>query len=471
MPNQYEYSKTFFDRWYRPEHTTVIVAGDVKPGEVDRRSSRSTGAPGRRAATTVDVPQEPPAKGPVYAHVPWPRRHAAVGHRRVPRPGLLRDERRMLPALDALFDLRSARPRTSTRSLVEDEQKVDQLGRASCRQRRTPYARRRLRPPQEDRGRVYVRDEILRAFARPRVAPRARAAPRRREVDNARYALAARRSTTPSRSPASSRASCASAARTRRSTTSTAPTTRSRRPTSRPPRRTYLADAGLVADDALEGSAARGDRRSPRSRRFPSRSPCRSARPPRRPRSRRRDRRRRGLRAARPALEAAAARRQAPLRRGLRARPGGQGGPRRAHGRDDRRRRLAGDDDRRDQEGALPDGGELRRAGGQGDDDLHRRRPPRQLGALRRDRAARSSSSPASARRTSGALKDAAEERARRGPPHQQRGGARQGAPADAHLPGHALRAPGARHGRRDRGDHARRREGLRAARPTRAAH
>jgi zinc protease len=31
MPNQYEYSKVFFDRWYRPEKTTIIVAGDVDP--------------------------------------------------------------------------------------------------------------------------------------------------------------------------------------------------------------------------------------------------------------------------------------------------------------------------------------------------------------------------------------------------------------------------------------------------------
>src|SRR4051812_22025922 len=29
MPNQYAYSKTFFDRWYRPENCTIVVAGDV----------------------------------------------------------------------------------------------------------------------------------------------------------------------------------------------------------------------------------------------------------------------------------------------------------------------------------------------------------------------------------------------------------------------------------------------------------
>ena len=34
MPNQYAYSKVFFDRWYRPENCTVIVAGDVKHEEL-----------------------------------------------------------------------------------------------------------------------------------------------------------------------------------------------------------------------------------------------------------------------------------------------------------------------------------------------------------------------------------------------------------------------------------------------------
>src|SRR5207253_9927216 len=34
MPNQYAYSKVFFNRWYRPEYTTIIVAGDVTPEKV-----------------------------------------------------------------------------------------------------------------------------------------------------------------------------------------------------------------------------------------------------------------------------------------------------------------------------------------------------------------------------------------------------------------------------------------------------
>ena len=34
MPNQYKYSLTFFDRYYRPEYCTIIVVGDVTPEQV-----------------------------------------------------------------------------------------------------------------------------------------------------------------------------------------------------------------------------------------------------------------------------------------------------------------------------------------------------------------------------------------------------------------------------------------------------
>ena len=31
MPEQFEYSRTFFDRWYRPEYTSLVIVGDVDP--------------------------------------------------------------------------------------------------------------------------------------------------------------------------------------------------------------------------------------------------------------------------------------------------------------------------------------------------------------------------------------------------------------------------------------------------------
>jgi zinc protease len=70
MPNQFDYSKTFFDRWYRPEYTTVIVAGDVDPERTIALVEKywADWKPGRYK---VDIPREPEPKAAVYAHVPW----------------------------------------------------------------------------------------------------------------------------------------------------------------------------------------------------------------------------------------------------------------------------------------------------------------------------------------------------------------------------------------------------------------
>ena len=70
MPNQYAYSKIFFDRWYRPENCTIIAAGDVKheslvalvkqdyggwkPGKAPRGDPRRA-APERAQDRTADL--------------------------------------------------------------------------------------------------------------------------------------------------------------------------------------------------------------------------------------------------------------------------------------------------------------------------------------------------------------------------------------------------------------------------------
>jgi len=70
MPNQLDYSKQFFDRWYRPEYTTVIIVGDVEPERTLELVDKHWGdwKPGSWKA---DIPVEPAADGPKYAHVPW----------------------------------------------------------------------------------------------------------------------------------------------------------------------------------------------------------------------------------------------------------------------------------------------------------------------------------------------------------------------------------------------------------------
>jgi zinc protease len=70
MPNQYEYSRKFFSRYYRPEYVTIIVAGDVKAKMVRDLAVKDWGAwkPGDYKA---EIPVEPPQDGPRTSHVAW----------------------------------------------------------------------------------------------------------------------------------------------------------------------------------------------------------------------------------------------------------------------------------------------------------------------------------------------------------------------------------------------------------------
>ena len=40
MPNQYEYSRQFFKRYYRPEYCTVVVVGDVTAEQVNNLAQK-----------------------------------------------------------------------------------------------------------------------------------------------------------------------------------------------------------------------------------------------------------------------------------------------------------------------------------------------------------------------------------------------------------------------------------------------
>lgn len=68
MPNQYDYSLIFFDRFYRPEYTTIVVVGDVKQSDVNRYAEKYFGN-WKRGNYKPEMPQDPPQQGTRYAHV------------------------------------------------------------------------------------------------------------------------------------------------------------------------------------------------------------------------------------------------------------------------------------------------------------------------------------------------------------------------------------------------------------------
>lgn len=185
MPNQFEYSRAFFERWYRPEYTTLIVAGDVTADEVLPLVEKYW-ASWKRGSYTVEVPVEPAPAGPLVAHVPWTAPTLPWVSLAFRTPAFSESDRSWA-ALDVLSDLTFGPTSALYKSLVEDEQKVDQLG-AFFPPSADPYlltVYARVKRPEDA---AYVRDRILAAFAGTRVEPPA--AQRVRDAkDNARYSL------------------------------------------------------------------------------------------------------------------------------------------------------------------------------------------------------------------------------------------------------------------------------------------
>ena len=70
MPNQFEYGLEFFRRYYKPEYTTIIVAGDANRSQVRPAVDRYWGK-WKRGSYRADIPVEPPQEAQRTAKVAW----------------------------------------------------------------------------------------------------------------------------------------------------------------------------------------------------------------------------------------------------------------------------------------------------------------------------------------------------------------------------------------------------------------
>ncbi len=189
MPNQYEYSKTFFQRWYRPENTAVIVAGDVDPARVIALVEKYWGGWQPGSGEKVAIPQEPAPKGPVYAHVPWQTPTApwvAVAF----RGPAFSEKEKDAAAIDLFMNMNFGDTSDVYRKLVEQEQKVDQFfaGGPDNVDPELIYVFARVKNAEDA---LYVRDEILRAAATAR-AGKVDARKLEEAKSNLRYSFTAR---------------------------------------------------------------------------------------------------------------------------------------------------------------------------------------------------------------------------------------------------------------------------------------
>jgi len=71
MPNQYEYSREFFNRFYRPEYCTIVVVGDVTFEQVNKLADTYFGD-WKRGSYEATIPVEPPQTETRYVNLQKP---------------------------------------------------------------------------------------------------------------------------------------------------------------------------------------------------------------------------------------------------------------------------------------------------------------------------------------------------------------------------------------------------------------
>lgn len=158
MPHQYQYSLQFFDRYYRPEYTTVILTGDVKPKQARALVDRYWGN-WKRGSYKPDIPVEPPQQAPRANQVKWPvptLPWVAVAFRAPAYTDATKDT----AALDALAALGFSENSELYQRLVIREQKADVLW-ADNADHVDPYLFTVMGRVKKNEDMKYVQDQVL----------------------------------------------------------------------------------------------------------------------------------------------------------------------------------------------------------------------------------------------------------------------------------------------------------------------
>jgi zinc protease len=128
MPNQYQYSLGFFERFYRPDNSVLLVVGDVRPEQVFTLAEKHYGA-WKRGYQPPAVAAEPPPAGPQRGHLDWPtptNPYLLMGYR---TPAFAAD--RTWATLFVVEQLLFSESAPLYQDLVVDKQWVDFVGGAS----------------------------------------------------------------------------------------------------------------------------------------------------------------------------------------------------------------------------------------------------------------------------------------------------------------------------------------------------
>ena len=125
MPNQYDYSIIFFNRFYRPEYTTVVVVGDVKQADVNRYAEKYFGS-WKPGSYQPKIETEPEQTATRFAHIKNPAFPPYVSLNY--KGPAFSDKSIDLPALNILTTLLFDESGDLYQKLVVKEQKARSIG-------------------------------------------------------------------------------------------------------------------------------------------------------------------------------------------------------------------------------------------------------------------------------------------------------------------------------------------------------
>lgn len=121
MPNQFDYSQTFFDRFYRPEYSTIVVVGDVDNATVNQLAEKHFGS-WQRGSHITKVDTEPPQQGTRFVHI---QNSSIPPYFSLNYKGpAFNDSEIDMPALDILSRILFSSTSPLYKKLVIEEQKV-----------------------------------------------------------------------------------------------------------------------------------------------------------------------------------------------------------------------------------------------------------------------------------------------------------------------------------------------------------
>ncbi len=168
MPNQYQYSLKFFDRWYRPEYCTIVAVGDVKHDKLVPLA-RKYYSNWKRGNYVLEIPVEPPQTKEKFIEIPWKANTLpilALGY----HGPVYSDKEVDMPAIDLLSQVLFSQQSDLFRKLVIEEQAVEfvQGGQGDSRDPGMFIIFTRIK----DANRIeYVKNEIYAAIEKAKTTP------------------------------------------------------------------------------------------------------------------------------------------------------------------------------------------------------------------------------------------------------------------------------------------------------------